>query len=168
MIRAASAAPVAVVIRPLCHLHGIDQIIREGRHYHCHAGRAAAVAADIVGAIGLVRIALIELVVVDNFRAAIRIANVSKCGNREAALRRGEILKQAVAQKQTEILGKVLRKRLLLCGQMKNGVGKIRFAAISKRVDAHRHLAKLCDLLTVFIENGFFYLACFILVGIVV
>ena len=51
---------------------------------------------------------------------------------------------------------------------MKNGVGKIRFAAISKRVDTHRHLTKLCDLLAVFIENGFFYLARFVLISIVV
>ena len=51
---------------------------------------------------------------------------------------------------------------------MKNGVGKIRFAAIGKRIDAHRHLTKLCDFLAILIENGFFNLACFILVGIVV
>ena len=85
-----------------------------------------------------------------------------------ATLRRGKILKQAVAQKQAEILGKVLRKRLLLCGQMKNGVGKIRFAAIGKRVNAHRHFTKFCYFFAVFIENIFLNLARFIFIGIVI
>ena len=51
---------------------------------------------------------------------------------------------------------------------MKNGIGKIRFAAIGKRVDAHRHFTKLRDFFAVFIENGFFYLARFVLISIVV
>ena len=51
---------------------------------------------------------------------------------------------------------------------MKNGVGKIRFAAIGKRVDAHRYFTKLCYSFVVLIENSFFYLAQFILIGIVV
>ena len=168
VIRTASAAPVAVVIRPLCHLYRIDQIVRERGYYHCHSRWAAAVAANVVCAIGLICVAFIELIVVDDLRAAVRIADVSKRRDREAALRRGKILKQAVAQKQAEILGKVLRKRLLLRGQMKNGIGKIRFAAIGQCVNTHRHFTKLCDLLAVFIENGFLYLVPFIRVGLVI
>ena len=168
MIGAASAAPVTVLIRPFCHLHRIDQIVCERGYYHCHSSRAAAVAADIISTIGLVRIAFIELIVIDDLCAAICVADVSKLRDREAALRRGKILKQAVAQKQAEILGKVLRKRLLLGGQMKNGIGKIRFAAIGQCVNTHRHFTKLRDFFAVFIENGFFYLARFIFVGIVV
>lgn len=119
VIGAASAAPVTVLIRPFRHLHRIDQIVCERGYYHCHSSRAAAVAADIISTIGLVRIAFIELIVIDDLCAAICVADVSKRRDREAALRRGKILKQAVAQKQAEILGKVLRKRLLLGGQMK-------------------------------------------------
>ena len=51
---------------------------------------------------------------------------------------------------------------------MKNGVGKIRFAAIGQCVNPHRHLTKLCDLLAIFIESGFFYLTHFVLISIVV
>ena len=51
---------------------------------------------------------------------------------------------------------------------MKNGVGKIRFAAIGQCVNAHRHLTKLCDFFAFFIENGFLYLSRFIFVGIVI
>ena len=51
---------------------------------------------------------------------------------------------------------------------MKNGVGKIRFAAIGQCVDTHRHLTKLCDFFAILIESGFFYLAYFVLISIVV
>ena len=55
VIGAAVVTPVSIFIGPLRHLHGINRIVRKGRHYDCHAGRPAAVAANVVSSVGLAR-----------------------------------------------------------------------------------------------------------------
>ena len=64
VIGAAVVTPVSIFIGPLRHLHGINRIVRKGRHYDCHAGRPAAVAANVVSSVGLAGIAFIQLVIV--------------------------------------------------------------------------------------------------------
>ena len=71
MIGSALAAPVAIIIGPLGHFDGVNDVAGQGGHHNGHGGGAAAVIADVVGAVGLVGIPFIVLVEVDHLHRAV-------------------------------------------------------------------------------------------------
>ena len=59
VVRARLAAPVAVFIGPLRHVRRVNSVGRQAGDYDRHSGGTARIAADVVGAIGLVLPSLI-------------------------------------------------------------------------------------------------------------
>ena len=104
----APAAPAAVFIGPLRHLHRVNDVICEGGHHNSHSGGAAAVAADVVRAVGLVGVPLILLVEVDHLNGPVCKADVAKGGNGGSVVL--GVLEHPVSQKQAEVLGIVSRQ----------------------------------------------------------
>ena len=102
MIRAAALAPVAVFVRPLSHRHRVHSFIREGGYHNGHSGRPAPVAADIVGAVGLAGITLVQLVEIDYRRHAVCKGNIAQRGDAVSSPFR-QVLQQAVPQEHAQV-----------------------------------------------------------------
>ena len=86
MVGAAFAAPDAVLIGPLRHLHRVNDVVCQRGHHDGHRGGTAAIAADVVCAIGLVDILLVQLVEIDHIRDTIRKADIPQGGDGSAAV----------------------------------------------------------------------------------
>ena len=86
MVGTAFAAPAAVLIGPLRHLHRVNDVVCQRGYHDGHRGGAAAIAADVVCAIGLIGILLVQLVEIDHIRDAIRKADIPQGGNGSAAV----------------------------------------------------------------------------------
>ena len=67
----AAFAPVPVFIGPVCHFYGVHHVICQRGNNDSHGGRAAPIAADVVGAVGLAGVAFIQLIVVNHRRHSI-------------------------------------------------------------------------------------------------
>ena len=137
VVGTALAAPAAVLIGPFRHLHRINDVVCQGGHYNGHGGGAAAVAADVVCAVGFIGPAFIQLVEVDHLGGPINEADISQRGNRSAAVL--GVLEHSIAQKQAEVLGIVPGQRLLVVGQMEHRISKITLPIVGERVDVSEH-----------------------------
>ena len=129
MVGTASTAPVTVFIGPTCHLNGIDRLVGQRRYHHCHTGRPAAVGADVVGAVGLVRVPLVQLIIVDYLRRAIRETNVAQ-RYKAGGLGRQQALHHTIAQEYAQVLGVVFRQSLLFIRQGEYLILKIGLSVI--------------------------------------
>ena len=133
VVGTALTAPAAVFIGPLCHLHRVNNVVRQRGHHDGHGGGAAAVAADVVCAVGLIGPAFVQLVEVDDLRGSVGKSDVPQGGNRSAAV--FGVLEHPIAQEQTEVLGIVPRQRFLIVCQMEYCIGKIALAVVGEGID---------------------------------
>ena len=67
MIGTALATPAAVFVGPLRHLNRVNNVVSQGGHHNGHGGGPAAVAADVVCAVGRMGPAFVQLVEIDDF-----------------------------------------------------------------------------------------------------
>lgn len=98
----------------------------------------------MVGAIGLIGIAFIQLVEVDDLCCAIGKAHIAKSCNGVGG---GSVLEQAITKKQTEVFRIVFRQTFLFVSQRKDGVRKVGFTIIADRVDVPRFCSVLLTVL---------------------
>ena len=108
VVGTAPAAPAAVLIRPLGHLHGINNIICQRGHHNGHGGGAVAIAADVVRTVGLVGPALVQLIEVNHLRGTVGETDTAQGGNRSTAIL--GVLEHPITQEQAEVLGVVHRQ----------------------------------------------------------
>ena len=134
MVGTASTAPVTVFIGPTCHLNGIDRLAGQRRYHHCHTGRPAAVGADVVGAVGLARVPLVQLIIVDHLRRAIRETNVAQ-RYKAGGLGRQQALHHTIAQEYAQVLGVVFRQSLLFIRQSEYLILKIGLSVVDDGID---------------------------------
>ena len=99
MVRTTAFTPVAVVIRPLGHLHRVNHIVRQRGHHDCHSGGAAAITANIVRTICFTGIAFIQLIVVNNRCDPVGESNIAQSSDAVSGPR-FQILQQTIAQEQ--------------------------------------------------------------------
>ena len=134
MVGTASTAPVTVFIGPTCHLNGIDRLVGQRRYHHCHTGRPAAVGADVVGAVGLARVPLVQLIIVDHLRRAIRETNVAQ-RYKAGGLGGQQALHHTIAQEYAQVLGVVFRQSLLFIRQSEYLILKIGLSVVDDGID---------------------------------
>ncbi len=133
VVGTALAAPAAIFIGPFRHFNGVYNVACQGGHHNGHGGGAAAVATDVVCAIGLVGPAFIQLVEVDDLRGAVGKADISKRSNRGTAVLR--VLEHSVTQEQAEVLGVIIRQDLLIICQVKDRISEITLSIVGEGVD---------------------------------
>ena len=133
VIGAAARTPIAVFIRPSCHLDGVNGIVCQRGYNDGHRRRPTAVAADIVSAIRLPRIAFIQLIEIDDLGLSVRKADITERGNRCIPSRKP--LKHTVPEEQTEVIRIIVGKVLLLGGQMEYLIGKVGFTVVGNGIN---------------------------------
>ena len=106
-----------------------------------HGGGAAAVATDVVCAVGLICPAFVQLIEVNNLRSAVGKADVPQRSNGSAAVLR--VLGHPIAQEQAEILSIVFGYRFLAVGQVEHRIGKVALPVIGEGVDVPGLLLRL-------------------------
>ena len=131
VVGATFAAPVAVLIGPLGHLDGIDNASCQGGYHDGHGGGAAAVTADVVGAIGFVGIAFIVLIEVDHLHSAVCEMDTAQGGDHVS----GGGLEHPIPEEQAEVLSIVLGQFLLLVGQVEDLISKVVLPLVDDGID---------------------------------
>ena len=135
MVRSTFTAPIAILIGPFGHFYRVYGVVGQRGDNNRHGCGAAAIAADMVGAIRLVAVAFIQLIEIHHLCYTVCKGDVVKGWDSCHGFICEDALEHTVSKEQAQVPSIVIGQNFLLIAELEDGVREIRFTVVDDGVD---------------------------------